>query len=1313
MEVPMLSTFIRRAFMVVVLPFVLFGTVRTFAQTGTTSLRGEITDNSGAAIVGASITVKNIELGIERHTVGGATGQYEFLALPPGTYALTVEKDGFDQYIQTKIALLVNLPTTLNVTLKVGSPTITIEVSTETTGLNTTDASLGSAFSTFQVKELPLEAGNVPDLLSLQAGVVYTGNNPNVDADYDTRSGSVNGAHSDQSNITLDGVDVNTDTKGYAFTSVLPITQDSVQEFRVTTSNYNADEGRSGGAQVSLVTKSGTNAFHGAVFETNRNTATSANDYFLKLAQLQSGDPNKAPPLVRNNFGSAVGGPIVKDRFFFFVDYQGLRQRQSQSAVEPVPSAAQQDGVVQYVCANPSQCPGGTVQGLTSSHTVAPGTFALGPAQIQTMDPQGVGENSVVLNYLKTFAAYPANDSSVGDGLNVQGYRFAAPVATDDNWYIARADYKITRDGNQTLFWRGALRNDFIDGAPYLPNLPPLTKTVDYSKGLAVGYSAVLTPTVVNNFRYGYTRQSYGVLGNQSEDVIYLESFNGGAYSSTNSYQVPVNNFVDDISWNKGKHTLQFGSNISILRNPQSNNINSFDSANVLSVLFDTSKLAGSGVAGHFDPGCSITAGPCGGTAYPVVASTDGEYYDQTVSDLAGMITSVTANYNYTRNGTILPGAAPVTRRFAEDGWEMYAQDQWKVSPTLTVTAGLRYSLFSPPWETNGNQVAPNPSLSTYFNDRASGMLNGVPASAACCISFDLAGPANHAPGFYNWNTKDFGPRVGFAWSPAKHSGLLGSVFGDAGQSVIRGGFSMVYDRMGPELLATFDASGSYGMSTSLGSALGVESPACAPRITGLTGYANIPQEDNCGRVMLQPAPPAVFPQTFPSALDGNPAGYATYWGMDNHLKTPYAYTADLSYGRQLGHGFQFQASYVGRIGHHILAQEDVATPLDLYDPKTKIDYFTAVDALARLYRQGVPISSITAQRVGPTAQYWTDMLQSAPAYESACGTVGMNALQGAYALFSCNENSEVVGLQSLDQGWGLINPVNNQSIYAVTGPYSFVDPQFASLYAWRSIGNSVYNALQINVRKNLTHGVQFEINYTYSHSIDLSSSANRIGVQGGLSGLVINPYDPNLGRADSDYDLRHQVNANWIAQLPFGKGQWIGGDSSGFVNALIGGWQFAGLARWTSGFPISANNGYNWPTNWNDNGDATVIGPVTTRGAVKNPNGTVNLFGSASEQAAAFAAFEPAFPGQIGNRNILRGDGFAGLDLGLSKRWKMPYGESHTLQFRWDVFNALNLTRFDVQSLSLGLSSANTFGNYTGELTNPRVMQFTLRYEF
>lgn len=398
--------------------------------------------------------------------------------------------------MQTKLQLLVNTPATVNVQLKLGSVNETVAVTGEAPVLNSADASLGNAFSNMQVKQIPLEGRNVPDLLSLQPGVVYIGNRPDLNRGTDTRSGAVNGARSDQSNVTLDGVDVNDQANGYAFTSVLPTTLDSVQEFRVTTTNYNSDQGRSSGAQVSLVTKSGTDKFHGSLYEYLRNTYTSANDYFVKLAEIASGQPNKPPKLNRNIFGASLGGPILKQRLFFFFNYEGTREREENSVVDTIPSATLRQGIIQYQNAN------GGISVLT-------------PQDIKALDPLHIGPNPVMLNYFNTFPL--PNDSSVGDGLNYSRYRFAAPIRNDNDVYIARFDYRLDQNGKHTLFWRGALQDRYNPGARFLPGTTPEHTIVDHSKGFAIGYTAVLTPALVNNLRYGLTRQSVGNAGDSTQ----------------------------------------------------------------------------------------------------------------------------------------------------------------------------------------------------------------------------------------------------------------------------------------------------------------------------------------------------------------------------------------------------------------------------------------------------------------------------------------------------------------------------------------------------------------------------------------------------------------------------------------------------------------------------------------------------------------------------------------------------------------------------------------------------------------------------
>lgn len=1338
----MKSTLSGRYFSVLLLVVLLFaGNSR--AQTGTTSLRGTLLDKSGGAVVGAAVRLSNTELGVERTTISNDTGSYEFLSLKPGSYELSVEAAGFHKYDQHNVPLLVNTPATVNVTLQLGSTTETVEVSAQSVTLNTTDASIGVAFGENQVKQLPLDSRNVADLLSLQAGVVYTGNNPSINTNTDTRSGAVNGARSDQSNVTLDGIPVNP-KGGYAFQSVLPVTLDSVEEFRVTTSNSDADEGSAGGAQVALVTKSGTNNFHGSAYEYNRNSYFSANDYFLKRSQLSQSEPNKPQFLNRNIFGGSVGGPIKKDRLFIFLNYEAYRDVEQQSALRIVPSGALRDGVVQYACDASANCPGNTATGYSSA-TYSPGMgyFAMSPAQLATMDANAAANQPGLLNAYKPgpnaamlayFGQYPLpNDFSQGDGLNTAGYRFAAPTKNTKNWYIAKLDYNITKDGKQRVSLSGALANQDQANAPFLPGTPPERSILNFSKGLILNYSAVITNNLINNFRYGYVRESLGTIGDTNQPWNGIRGIDQGYYYS-HKFQRPINSFWDDINWTHGKHTWQFGFQASLIRNPTSSSTSSFSSGYMNAQWLNTSGMAGT--CSYLNP----ASNPCApNNNLPAVdVNGFGTNYDNAVTALLGMDVEVNAQYNYQRNGTPLPQGAPVVRHFAENGYEFYAQDTWKVKPSLTVTLGLRYSLFSPPWESNGLEVTPTESLNTWFNGRNAGNSNGTPSSAAPPIAFDFAGKANGKPGYYNWDYKNLGPRVAVAWSPAYDSGLLESVFGGPGQSSIRAGFGIVYDRIGEGLLDTFDQNGSFGLSTNIPNAAASETVACTPRVSSLN---IIPQLDNCGAPIFVGAPPANYPQPYPS--NPAPGSEAITWGLDSNIKTPYSYTIDLSVQRQLPKGFTLQVAYVGRLSHRLLVQDDLAMPLDPYDKKAGIDYFQAATALAKIYRKQLannvqnPTNTFNPSSLPANVQqFWTDITQplaAGGAYSlGAYGTCAGNGLNSttdptvlAFDLLCAHSRNESLSIYDMDtSGVPDANNPGQSYFYHLgnyTGPNVFYSPQYSSLYALRTITNANYNAMEVTLQHKMIHGLQFDVNYTYGKSIDVSSDAERVGSWGGLGGPIINAWNPSAGRGASDFDLRHQINTNFIWEIPVGQGRTFAHDSSRLVDAFLGGWQMSGLVRWTSGFPVTVDNGGQYPTNYQLEGHADQSCPVTTgtyfTGSSNSGNATFpNLFSSGN---AAANCFSYAYPGETGNRNNLRGPGFFGVDLGVGKLWKMPYNEGHTLQFRWEVFNLTNSVRFDVQSANgyVGGSMANgnsgTFGNFSGTLTNPRIMQFALRYEF
>jgi hypothetical protein len=1350
----------------------------------TTSLRGTVTDSSGGYVGGASVTLTNPESKIVRTATTGDDGGYQFLFLPPGTYTLDVAATGFQKYEQTGLQLLVNTPVTINMQLKVGGGKETITVTAEEPALNLVDASIGNSFDETQVREIPLEGRNVPDLLSLQAGVAYTGNRIG-DKDQDTRNGSVNGARSDQSNVTLDGVDVNDQSNGYAFTSVLPVTQDSVQEFRVTTTNYGADQGQGSGAQVALVTKSGTNIFHGSAYENLRNTITSANDYLVKQSELNIGLPNKPLKLNRNIFGASVGGPLRKDRLFFFTNYEGTREREEQRAERVIPTPSLCQGIFRYQYLDPT----GAIQvlSMTPSDLVnldprsQPGKYP--PGTPSGIDPAMLNLNNHTGYLDKTFCTGKTvtNDLSAGDGLNYAGFVFRAPTSLDNDVFIARADYRLTSDGKHLLFWRGALQNLRNPGAPFLPGDAPEQTTADHSKGFVVGYTAILSSTLANSFHWGYTRQSYGVDGDTNQPWnTFLGLDQGIAYS--HNFQVGTHNLLDDFSWTKKNHAFQVGASIGLARDPRSSNLHSSNLG--LGTTNWTSPIGFAGTTSPLDPMNSTAhpnlmvncaGAPCApGTAPEPLTATQ---YDRPLLALYGMISDVVANYNLDRNGNAQNQGDPVKRNYGLNWYEFYGQDTWRIKPNFTLTYGLRWSLFPPPWETNGLQTAPTFGLGTQFDQNVANMKKGLGYTSELPIEFNLGGPVNHGPGFYNFEKTDFSPRISVAYSPRPGSGLLKKLFGENDKTVIRAGFSRVYDRAGFALLNTSDSVGAAGLTTTL------QNPCCTfnqtgaedlPRITGINTIptVNLPPitvPPISTAQFLQSPPPTGFPQ-----VPGTTA-QANLWANDDTLKTPHAYAVDFSIGRELPKRFSLQVSYVGRFGHRLLTQRDLNQPLDIVDPKTGIDYYTAAAALSSLARkfaaanQALPspnscgtanfyqacitpaqIGSVTAAMLGPTAQYWVDMLPAlrsgASQYQDlftgfipATTNTTDGLLQSVFDLYYNPALSvigdEIVGLADIDSYGGLGDNSGSGVPYFFSGPPSqlpglcpgsfcqsgkFLSNQAFSMYGWSSVGSSHYHALQVSLRKQFSHGVQFDFNYTFSKSIDITSAASRVGfsVYGyqniGLVGTrLANAFSPNLARAVSDYDLTHQMNLNWIADLPFGRGRALAHNANGIQDAFIGGWQLSGLARWTSGFPFSVDGGQRWPTDW----FLTAIAQMTARpktGVFKR-NGSVSAF---ADPVGAQADFTLPLPGDVGSRNVLRGDGFAGLDMSLGKRWNLPK-EGHSLQFRWEVFNVPNLTRFNAQGV--GSSSLLTsltqqpasFGAYTSLLTQPRVMQFALRYEF
>ncbi|HWY75793.1 MAG TPA: TonB-dependent receptor, partial [Verrucomicrobiae bacterium] len=824
--------------LVVLVVVLLTSSLGVLGQSSTSSLRGTVSDPQGAVLAAASVTLTNANTGFSQSTKTDGAGVYQFLQIPPGTYTLTVSMAGFATLKEENLQLLVNLPATANVTMRLKTEIATVEVQSASVQVNTQDATLGNAFGTSQIESLPFEGRDPTQILSLQPGVIFVGTQ--VDQNQDSRGGSVNGARSDQTNITLDGIDDNDQVKGFAFKGALRSTLDSLQEFRVTTSSANADEGRSSGAQVSLVTKGGTNNFHGSLYEYNRTNVGYANDWFNKQSQLQSGLPNVPGQLIRNTFGATFGGPIVKNRVFFFLAYEGQRTRENQQVTRVVPSDSLRQGIMSYDCTGDPACPDGGIETLTRQ-------------DLATMDPKCTGKGTCPLGpganpaVMALFQQYPhPNSSAVGDGLNFQGFTFPASTPGALNTYVAKFDLNITP--NHHVFVRGGLVGDNNGGGPQFPGQPQGLVTVSNSKGLIAGYTATLHANLINNFHYGFIRQGGGSIGQLTQN--FTEFGNGpdslNANTFTTKSNVPVHNLTDDLAWVKGKHTLGFGGNLRIVTSNRNSDANSFSFARSYNLwLNPTAFIAGTGSS--LDPSAF---------GFPAVNSNFQTGYDWPVIALAGLLDSSFSNYNITKQGTALPPGTPALRHFRAHEFETYAQDSWRVTSQLTVTYGVRYTLLQPPYETTGTQVSPSISLESFLQARAAAMRAGQAYNPP--ISYVLSGQANGRPPYWKWDYGNVAPRFAFAWSPKADSGLQRRLFGGTGKSSIRGGYGIYYDHFGQGIVDSFDRNGSFGLTTTIPNPIGQYTIVSSPRFSSIN---SIPPN------LIASPPTGAFPKLAPSGL--------------------------------------------------------------------------------------------------------------------------------------------------------------------------------------------------------------------------------------------------------------------------------------------------------------------------------------------------------------------------------------------------------------------------------------------------------------
>jgi Carboxypeptidase regulatory-like domain len=1241
----------------------------TLAQ-ATSAVTGVVTDQSGGVIVSVKVTLSNARTGFEFGAITNQEGTYQFLLVPPGSgYTLTFSKDDFNTLTVENLALGVGVTETKDARLQVGSTQQKVEVVAQGEGtLNTTDASIGHVIETRQVEDLPIEVRtNAARLLALQPGVQADPNS--AVAQY----GSVTGARADQQNITLDGLDVMDETIGQAFTTVGRAPVDSVQEVRTIVGNGDTSYGRSSSAQVEIVTKSGTNNFHGSVSEYNRNTSFEANTFFNNL----NGVPRA--PLIRNQFGGNLGGPIKKDKLFFFFDYEGLRQNSPVQTVRIVPVAPVRAGGLNYINSNP----GCTAQARLNTQPNCITTLTA--AQVAALDPSGVGADQALLSLFNS--RYPApNDPSAGDGVNTEGFLFNTPSFLKENTYVGRVDFNIT--SKHKLFARGTWdRDNNTEQTAQFPGDPAaLIGAISHNRSFVVGYTWTISNTLVNNIFAGLTRNlfDFPALFAPTAPTLFLFGLNEdlsnpyGSFSSQ-ARNVAVPEVREALYWSKGRHTMEFGGDIKPIR--------------------EYSKLANSinfptmGIGGNINQ-LNPTLRPA--DINPAQSAIN--EYDGLFPVVLGRYASTSTNFNYDVPGNPLPLGSSANRHYAYNEFEFYAQDTFRFRPDLTITYGLRWQYHAVPYETNGFESILNVDEQTLFKARQTAAAQGLNGNtAAPLISSILAGPKNNGPDYYRPDYKDFAPRIGIAYSPSFTRGLLGALFGDH-KTVVRAGSSIVYDRVLNTLEFELDQE-NFLFSNSVPQTFGTPgdantSLATDPRFTGLS------------------TPPLVtaspIPRPFTPNVDanGNPIGLAQLGGFPNffafnqNLRTPYAITASFGVQRELPGNVIVEVDYFGRFGRRLVAIGDAAQTLNFKDATSGQFLNTAFGNVQSQVQSGVAPGAVAAQPffenqlTNQLANFGLTCPVAAPLFNLTANNCTQLAAQLASSFFPVGDVSSTI--LTLSQA-GVLAP--NTGLDAQTGSAGYIG----------NFSSSNYNGLLLSIRKRFSANLSADFNYTFAHSIDNVSEINNNFVLFTFSGqgLVCDLRNLRTCRASSDFDARHTFNANYIYTLPIGKGQRFLGGAGSLLNLLVGGWGTSGIISWHSGYPFSINSN-TFPINFTQSAPAVFTGALSAiKQNIHSENGQIQFFAS---QSGANAAFSYPFGGGTGTRNAVRGPNFSNVDMGLFKNFVLPWSEHQRLQFRADAFNVFNNVSFKNPGNSL---NSPNFGIITEQENNPRVLQVALRLEF
>lgn len=1286
------------------LVFVLFSAPFAAAQSTSGRVRGTLTDTSGSAIVGATVSLVNTATNVSRQATTNASGEYNLLEVPVGSYEIDVNQPGFKKFVRKDITVDLNAVVSVDIALTVGGSTETVEVTGEPPVIDTTTTQLGAVVNSRDVTELPLNARDTYQLLQLQPGVqsqlgndmFYGSDKPGVV--------TVNGGRGRSNNYSVNGGD------GNDLFANLPAVQpspDTIEEFRVITNSFDAEYGRNSGAVVNVVTKSGTNDFHGSVFEFFRNKDLNAKGFY---------DPVR-PDFQQNQFGATLGGPIKKDKTFFFASYEGRRIKQGISS-QPVPLPTNdQLATGNFSGGNPLAQFAGTLITAPTASTIQQRCGPQLTAAANTELGNVIAGNPTASNYATIFpnatipitcfdplstAIYNTYVHPTSDGL----FQAAPNKINNGDQFTAKIDQDLTK--NQKLAVYYYYDNDFLQD-PFakfqaaggnLGNFPGVFTT--RTQQVNATHTWTIGSTAVNEFRFSYFREGQAKFNTPTLTSDVTASCGGSAYcfNGTKTDTTLLDNTGAPLGPNanygihpglgsnfEGLPFISVNGGLSLGNNfegqlPQTGN--TFQFADNFSKLMGNHSFKFGGDFRYqmfnqllyYNVNGSITFGPGGANDLGGVQTpdpnnpgqflNDGNVYPNFLLGLPNSYSQGSAQHELVRSKAIY----------------LYAQDSWKIRSNLTLNYGLRWEMNTPltdigqkvqtfrPGQVSTIYPCTLPTTSPLY---VAGSVTNCDQAGVTPVGLVFPGDKGVPQGLTNTYFKAFAPRLGFNYSPSGGDGFMRKITGGPNKFTISGGWGLFYNPIEQLVLEQFSAEPPFGGSNF------ISDPVFqAPFVT--QSGATSPNPFNG---ILNP--PRGQPQDWSSFRP-----ILLFGEFPTNLRTQYSAQYNLTIKRELPGNMLFQIGYVGTQGHRLLASYD----LNHGNPQTCND----LQAISNYY--------------GPTLPD---------------GTMNPNANPVLTSAYTC-------GPQSADNSWSLPGGTipNGYTIHlpygsvpSVTGPgngpitlvglrqYSSplcqpttgvgcpADgiPVFSNIFTENTIAHSNYNSLQVLLDKHFSKGLQFQAAYTYSKSLDNASSFES----------SLNPVDLNATYGPSLFDARHRFVFSYVWELPVPK-------YDGFKGQVLNGWQVSGIVTYQTGFPVRITSSDDieqfYSTFFEAPGE-----PNWTTGTGFTPGKLIKWDPRQHGSQYGNYAFDPSqftnatvAPGTIGNapRSICCQPGISNVDMGFFKGFQLR--ERLRMEFRTEMYNVFNHTQ--LYSVDGNISDGPTFG-VAQKAREPRQFQFALKFLF